>query len=120
MKRIAIVSVLVAVLFSGCAIFRPYANLSPLDQAKVAVETLSSWYDSTHDALEIRWANADEVEREFLRREINPKMNKLLPLITKHNDLILLWEETNTKPSNYEEMLNEIQRLILGVINVLD
>ena len=120
MKKVIAV-VLIGLMFSGCAIFKPYADLQPVQQAKVSVETLSSWYYSTHVKLDGQYEEAkaagDTKTMEVLNTKIFPVMDKIKPLIVKHNKLILLWEETNTKPADIESVVSEIERLIFGVIN---
>ncbi len=122
MKRIIAV-VLIGLMFSGCAVFQPYADLKPVEKAKVSVETLSSWYYNTHIELDKKYEAAkeegDTVTMEFLNKNIFPKMDEIKPLIIRHNKLILLWEETNTKPQDIEALVREIERLIFGVIDAL-
>jgi hypothetical protein len=119
MKRVSILMVLAIMMFSGCAIFKPYENLSPLDKGRVSVETLSAWYESTHKAIEEKYVTGDAETKALLNRDVIPAMNKLRPLIIKHDKLILLWSETNTKPQDLTSLVSEIEKLILGVITAL-
>lgn len=118
MKRITAL-ILGVIMLSGCAAFKPYESLSAKDKATVSVETLSGWYDNTHKALEMKYANSDEETRELLRKEVNPKMNKLRPMIIKYDKLVLLWVETNTKPQDMTTLVSEIENLILGIMSAL-
>ncbi len=118
MKKITATLIAIS-LFSGCAVYKQYANLSPKEKAVVSVETLSSWYYNTYQGLEKKYATATPEEREYLEKIINPKMNAIKPLIIKYNKLVLLWQETNTEPENLTALVDEIQRLVFDVIDAL-
>ena len=118
MKKI-LAALLVCVMFSGCAIFQPYANLSAKDKAIVGVEVFSSWYNTTHDELDVKVKTGTPAEREYIVKNISPKMNKIKPLVVKYDKLVLLWQETNMKPEGVEGVVSEIQTLMLGVIKAL-
>ena len=118
MKKI--ITLLTAViLVSGCAIFKPYKDLSPEEKAIVSVETLSSWYYNTHRELEIKYATGTPEEKQYLAENVNPKMNALRPLIIKYDKLVSLWVETNAQPENLTALVTEIHRLVLDVIEAL-
>jgi hypothetical protein len=121
MKKILKLGVLVILVLSltNCSIFKPYANLSPLDKAKVSVETLSSWYANTHKTLEAQYQAGTDETKELLNTKVFPEMDKLKPLIIKHNKLVLIWAETNTQPEGLTGLVIEIEKIILGVIEVL-
>jgi hypothetical protein len=119
MKLAGTLLILVLFLFSGCTIFQPYARLSPLNKAKVSAETLSTWYQSTHIAVEQKYAEGDKETRVLLRETVNPKMNQLKPLIIKYDKLILLWSKTNAQPEGIAGLVSEIEKLIFGVIEAL-
>ncbi len=120
MKKILIsFTLLVTLMFSGCGIFQQYANLKPLDKAKVSVETFSSWYESTHLELEKQLKEGDAEKVAFIKEKISPKMNELRPLIVKYDKLVLLWQETNTQPDGISGLVTEIQKIVLGVIEAL-
>ena len=117
MKK-GIILLMCVALFSGCAVLKPYANLKPVEKAIVSVETFSSWYYATHLDLQERWKHAD-AEEQVVLVNINKEMNKIRPLIIKYDKLVLLWTETNTKPDNITDIVNEIEKLMLGVIQAL-
>lgn len=118
MKRGAILLVGLVLVLSGCAVFQPYKELKPVEKAVVSAEVFSSWYLKTHQDLEQRWEIADIEEQEFLVN-INKEMNKLKPLIIKYDKLVLVWVDTNTKPESITDIVNEIEKLMLGVIQAL-
>jgi hypothetical protein len=118
--RKAIGVLLVVLMFSGCAIFKQYNDLGPLDKAKVGVETMSSWYYNTHLELEKQYNEADDEGKALLNSKVFPLMDGIKPKIIAYNSLVILWEETNTKPDSIEQLMAEIQKLVLGVIDVMD
>lgn len=119
MKRNIIIFLVIMAFCSGCGIFAPYANLTPKEKSIVCVETFSSWYYNTHKELEIKYANATAEEKEYLAKNVAPKMNKLRPLIKKYDKLVLLWQETNTSPEDITATVTEIERLIFGIVQAL-
>lgn len=119
MKRLAVLFIALVVLASGCSLIRPYAKLSPQEKAIVGVEAFSSWYFNTHQEVDRLYQIGDAQQKEWINKNVSPKMDAVRPLIIKYNELVLLWKETNMQPKGYAELVAEIERLMLGIITTL-
>ena len=119
MKKLIVLLLMGAFLLSGCASLDLYKGRTAQEIAIINVELLSSWYIETHQKAKDLTANGTEEEKTIMKTKVNPALNSLKPLIMKHNELVNLWKTTNVKPNNLEETITEIQKVVLGIINIL-
>ena len=111
------VSFLCILLLNGCGGI--WAGYTAKEKATINVELFSSWYVDTYATAKNLIENGTADEKELMKKYVTPQLNKLKPLIIKHNNLVKLWNETNEKPDTLEELATEIQRVVLKIIEIM-
>lgn len=118
MKRWAkiLVPLCLIVLVAGCGLFSQYANLSPLDKAVVTADRLTVWYADTHKNISDLYATSTPEKQLWLRKNINPKMNQLKPLIVGYVDAVNTWQKFGNDPGDLVGLLDKIDILMRDVL----
>ncbi|HOL83563.1 MAG TPA: hypothetical protein PLK48_06130 [Caldisericia bacterium] len=104
----------------GCAIFKPYQTLTPLEKAKVSCQVFYDWYLGTYLSIDAKLKNPEitQEEKDFLIEKVNPRMNELKKYIQKYTELVYLWEQTKFEPDNLNQIVNEIEKLISEIMRI--
>jgi len=110
---------MVFIMLCGCATFNGLNSLSNVDKAKVVAEQLTSWYEKTGADVIATYKTAGPAEKEFLKSNVMPSLLKFGDILNTYDDAINVWQETNKKPTNIDEIVKSLKDLKDDIIESL-
>jgi hypothetical protein len=106
-------------LFAGCGLFNQYANLSPVNKAIVTASQLTAWYQATYKSVNDLYVVSTPTKQLWLKKNVNPNMNKVKKLIVGYVDSVNLWKKTGMEPLNLPSVVDQINVLCSDIITSL-
>jgi len=109
----------VVVLLAGCAWMQTSAK-TPLEKAKVNAKIFNDWFDDTYAQCKQSYDTGGPKVREFIAKEVDPRLMKAQDVIHLYTQAVHDWEETVKKnPASGEFTPDSIMDIKLQVDSLM-
>ena len=113
MRRIVILPIVLLFLFTSCAGFKTLGG-----HKRYALQ-YTEWSENQAADLNKLYNEADDEGKEWLAKEVNPIYWEAADNIENYVDLVKVWELTQTKPEDINDLFAKIRQGIVDVVNIL-
>jgi predicted membrane protein len=115
MRKALTLSMVFALFFSGCAMF----STANFGKHKVYANEFTEWSENMADDLNELHAKADDPGKEWLETKVNPIYSDALDNIEAYTELLRVWQVTETKPLDIDDLYAKIQTAVLRIAELL-
>lgn len=121
-RKTSLLMIFVCLFLVSCS--SQFKNLSGVDKAVVVAKEITTSYLTVYAIANNLTINGTDVQKEFMKNNINPKLNDIKKSIVLMDDAVILWKQTGTDYANAlvkQEIINksliEINKAIFDLIN---
>lgn len=107
---------LIAMLLPACAAWK---SATPTQKASITAQESAKAYIKLHDVYLNLHAALPDNERTMLESKVAPIMNTLKKTLIVFTDATILWNNTGTKPPDYDQLQESAEQLLLDVTKCL-
>jgi uncharacterized protein YceK len=115
MRKALTMPLILVLFFSGCATFTT-ANFG---KHKVYASEFTTWSENMAKDLNELHAKADVPGKEWLETKVNPIYSDALDNIEAYTELLRVWQVTETKPLDIDDLYAKIQTAISRIAELL-
>lgn len=92
---------------------------SPLEHARIAVDTLNKSYIPARTQYEVFYKEATPETQAMLNKNVNPAVNKATHALITVSALLVQWQSMNVMPDNYADALKEAEQAVPEAIDAI-
>jgi pantothenate kinase len=117
-KKLTIIYILL-LLFSFACGTSPVSKMSAVDKAGVTAQEISKTYVDLYNTAKYYTENGTPEEQEFMKKQVNAKLNKAKEAIVAMDEAVALWKQTGVDTMNAQQKQTDLNALLADISKML-